>query len=360
MSSREIMVQLGLAGGLLGGLFLCSAGCSPTQEYIMKEKVTNANPRAGIQDDRFAYGKAMGSVDVLFVVDNTDSGEAAIPAFQKSYADFAARFARPEARLLDYRLQVVTDPSGKSPGDFVSNTSPPSAQLAELFGAADGSVPGLLNHSERGYLSPFTNAASGLLGKAFASHGAAPVFVVFVLGWDADPNGAIATDAAQFAGAVQASRGFYQTHLMTISRVSAPGTRAAGGFPHCDTFAPATQILSQLSALPWRSQTGLDLCDNGWTSYADTLFPAVVAFKKKIVLSHVPDFPETMVLRDGSHKLYRYGDDYRFDKQGNEIVFLRDPGLQEGDLFDVQYYLPKGATSGAPDEAPPGPIPAGS
>ncbi len=340
-------------------VLLCAGGisCAPVQQYYMKEKVTvtNAPPRPGIQVDRFAYGKAIGAVDVLFVVDNTESSEAALSAFQQSYIDFVSRFKRAEARLLDYRVQVVTTPDGKSPGNWTSQDKGPADQLAQLFDSTPGGPPPLLSHGERGFLMPYHAAATGLMGEAFKGRVHTPTFIVFLLGADVPPGSSPEKDAAGFADAIRTSRGFYQTHVTTLSRTS--GTTASRPqFPHCNSFDPAARTLPTLRQLPWKTQAYRDLCDPAWSnSYPSDLFASLIDFKKKLVLSHAPEQAETMMLRSANH-LFRYGDDYRFDSQSNEIVFIRDPGLQEGDLLDASYYLKPPEEILSNGQTPPGPL----
>lgn len=321
---------------LLAALSAQATACAPIQQYYMKEKQTGAAPRPAIQVDRFAYGKAIGSVDVLFVVDNTESGEAAKEAFRQSYADFTARFKQPEARLLDYRLQVVTNPGNKSPGNWTSQSLSAASQLAELFDGGPDGAPPVLSHSESGFLTPLQAAVAGLSHKAFEGRASVPLFLVFLLGDDVDPSSSPETVAATFSEALKKTRGFYQTSAVFLSRTSNP---SGSSFPHCDTFYPAAKVLPTLRALPWRSQTQKDLCDSAWSSsLASSIFTSLIDFKKKLVLSRPPYQPETMLLRTANH-LFRYGDDYRLDLQSNEIIFNHDPGLQEGDLIDASYYL---------------------
>lgn len=312
--------------------------CSPVQQFFLKERQVNAPARPAIQVDRFAYRKAMGAVDVLFVVDNTESGEAAKSAFRKSYTDFLAQFKKPEARLLDYRIQVVTNPGGSAPGNWISPGTSPDAQLAELFvGFGEGLEP-ILSYTERGYLTPFQAAGKGLGHEAFSGRVYVPLFLVFLLGDDMDPASSAENETQAFTDAIQKTRGFYQTSSSFLSTIGPPSENRTP-FPHCDTFFPAAKALQTLRSLPWCTQSLENLCDSGWsTSLANSTFKNLIEFKKKLVLSHVPFQPEAMLVRSANH-LFRYGDDYRFDTKNNEIVFTHDPGLQEGDLLEASYYL---------------------
>lgn len=338
-------------------LSIFCVGCSPVQQYYMKEKVIVGAPRPGVQVDRFAFGKAIGNVDVLFVVDNTESGEAAADAFRRSYTDFISRFGQPDARQLNYHLQVVSTPRGLSPENWTSSEQDSSTQLAQLFTGTPGGRPALLNYSDQGHLNPYEAATLGLAGKAYEQRGRVPLFLVFLLGHDADPSTTPAKDAQTFSEVIRQGRGFHQTHVSVLSRTSSLGNTS---FPRCSKFTSSTRLLPTLQSLPWRSQAQWDLCDTNWpTSYPAELFSALIDFKKKLVLSNTPYQPETMLLRSSKH-LFRYGDDYRFDAQKNEIIFIRDSGLQEGDLLDVSYYLkpneellPNGQTPPGPPALPP-------
>lgn len=317
-------------------LAACAGACSPVQQFYMKEKIIEGAPRHGIVTNNFLNGRAMGPADSLFVVDNTETGEAAGEAFQRAYSDFIGRFNLPEARLLDLRAQVVTTPKSQTPGNWVATGASPAAQLAELFTSPDR----ILNYAVTGNLNPLTATGSGLAHKAFENHGGAPLFLFFLMGADLDPDQDPATDAKYFVEQISKGRGFHQTHLVLLTRVTSPSAHASP-FPRCGTsFFPAPRAVATFNAMPWRSLTQVDLCHPKWAdTFPAAAFTALLDHKKRFVLSHVPYQPSTMLLRS-ANRLFRYGDDYALDARTNEITFLRDPGLLDGDPLEARYYLP--------------------
>lgn len=316
-------------------LGVCAGACSPVQNFYMKEKVIEGAPRHGIVTDNFVSGRAIGPADALFVVDNSETGEAAGEAFQRSYRDFIARFNQPEARLLDLRAQVVTTPESTTPTNWSASGASAAAQLAELFTAPDR----ILTYLKHGNLNPFRAAALGLTHKAFETHGSAPLFLFFIMGFDLDPNQDPARDAEVFTEVMKNGRGFHQSHLWLMTQTSSPSAHTSP-FPHCGSFFPAPSAVAAFSAMPWSSRTQVDLCTPNWAdNYPAAAFAALVEYKKKFVLSRVPYQPSTMLLRS-ANRLFRYGDDYTVDAHTNEIKFLRDPALLDGDPLEARYYLP--------------------
>jgi len=365
MSLRK---ELQLSVLFIFGVF--SFSCAPSQKIIMKEKLTehstekntennhekdtehNAVPRPGIVTDRFSYGKAMGTVDILFVVDNTETAEQLGKTFQIAYDQLAASLGGNAARLLDYRVQIVITPTGEATKNVLSSADPSSAQSAEFFGKGGG-LP-LFNAKDSGFLRPFEATAKGLASKALEGRTSGPLYLVYLLGADSDGSDPGLT--AELSKKITEARGLYQTHVFTLTRT----TRTIGtdSFPFCNEFQTADKILASLHTVQWRSLTQFDLCDKNWGRFSDELFQSILTFKKKTLLSGVPYQPETMTVR-GPARLFRYGDDYRFDSKTNEILFLKSGLVLEGDLLEVAYYLKPGEQvfQGSPTPAAPVPHP---
>lgn len=317
-------------------LFLSDCGCIPPQQKIyLKEKVIerNAAPRPGIAVDRFAYGKATGPVDVLFVLDNTETADQAVAPFRHSYTQFLARMTGSEGRLMDYRVQVASTPDDRATKNFILPGTPAALHLSELF---DGDLekPPVFNGFYNGYVNPFSTTAAALSGKAFEGRPPGPLFLISLLGSDMD--GSNVQETKERIQAALDARGAYQTHAWVLSRTSE--FFGSGTFPHCDTFQTADQALAIFQSIQWGSYNHIDLCHKEWSSFEEDLFDSIVSFKKKLILTQRPFQPETMTVR-GSSRLFRYMDDYQFDAETNEIQFLKDGVVQEGDLIEVAYYL---------------------
>lgn len=333
--------------------------CSPTQIINVKERVIerNAPPRPAIHVDRFLYGKINGPVDVLFVVDNTESIEAGISQFEKSYLNFLALWKTEDARSLHYRNQVATTPRGRTPKNFLANELEVHLHLAELFdGYSEGpenDIPFFTQRTdgdfrEKGYPDPIASTIAGLNHDAFKGRQRLPLFLVYILGHDIDPSipkEALSKSVEEAKKALEESRGFFQTHVMALTRTSSGG----GSFPHCNEFSQTPRFLELLSSFPWASFTKVDLCEKDWSNWEQQLFLAVLNFKRRLVLSQPPHEPSTMTLRSATH-LYRYGDDYEVDAKTNEISFKVDPDLAQGDLLEASYFLkpPPPEFSGSP------------
>jgi hypothetical protein len=367
---------------MLSFLAVAGAGCQPAQNFFMKEKITekNAAARPGIHVDRFVFGKPYGAVDILFVVDNTRTFDPGLEQFQASYRDLIERFKADEAHQLDYRIQTVTTPGHRTPKNFVSKDQGSDLHLKELFGkegekAESPPILALTSSREPGAMDPVGSTTAGLMHEGFQGRERTPIFIVYALGDDMSADavasglavppvapglpgaaGAAAASSSSASGIAQPeiqkqldrNRGFYQTHRLTLTRKS-----NGGGFKRCHHFIPADRALTFFQQFPFRSAQTLDLCDKDWESYPAKLFQSVIDFKKRLVLSREPKDPESMTLRAGAH-LYRYGDEYRYDAETHEIVFLGDSGLQQGDLLEVSYFLEhkEEPLSGSPN--PPG------
>lgn len=341
--------------------------CSPPQTIHLKERIIerNAPPRPAIHVDRFLYGKITGPVDVLFVVDNTESIEAGISQFEKSYSNFIALWKTEDALSLNYRNQVATTPGGRAPKNFVANEAEVRLHLAELF---DGPSPGPEtdipfftqrtdgDFREKGYPDPIASTIAGLNHDAFKGRRWLPLFLVYILGHDIDhsiPEEVLSKSIENAKKALEESRGFFQTHVMALARISSGG----GGFPHCNEFSQTPRFLKLLSSFSWASFTKIDLCEKDWGNWEQQLFRTLLNFKTRLVLSQPPYEPTTMTLRSATH-LYRYGDDYEVDAKTNEIRFKGEPGLAQGDLLEASYFLkpPPPEFSGSPTPGTPVPI----
>ncbi len=328
------------------GVFLFSA-CTPTQIINMKEKVIerSAPPRPGIQVDRFLYRQPMGSVDVLLVVDNTESFEAGISFFDTSYAQFVTRWSGPSARRLNWRLQVATTPRASMPKNFMANDLDSRLHLGELFDRFSESpeehIPYFTqrtggDYREKGYPDPFQSTAIGLSHEAFKGRDHNPLFLVFVLGHDVDPaldDSALKKQVLGMNLGIETTRGLFQTHVLAVSR------NAPGSVSHCQEFHAAKRFIDLLKLVRFASLTTANLCDPTWNRWEEKLFEAILALKQRLILSQRPFEPWTMTLRAGAH-LYRYGDDYEVDLKTNEVVFKGAPAsLADGDLLEASYFL---------------------
>lgn len=330
---------------LLSVLILTSA-CTPSQNIIMKEKVVerNAAPRPSLQVDHFLYGQAHGNVDVLFVVDNTESGEVFLESFKTSYVNFINLFPKDVSRNLNYRVQVVSTPNGRAPKNFASNENKPDLQLRELYGPPLDDSPKadpILQHQERGALTPVESTVSGFSNAAFAGHDGAATFIVYLLGYEAE---------IYSTSGLEKAKDFYQTHAFLIGRKS---DDLSPMYPHCDSLEKIEKTETAFRDMPWRTLTSMDLCDPNWVTFPDQLMKAIVEFKSKIILSHNPTEPETMFVK-GPTRTYRYGEDYTFDMKNNEIVFVLERAPAIGDLLEVSYFLKSNDPTLGGSSTPPG------
>lgn len=340
-------------------LFLTS-GCSPVQQFFFKEKQINHNapPSPAIHVDPFIYQQARGRVDILLVVDNTDTYEPMIPYFEESYRKLVAAFSSGAARMLDFRIQVVTTPIGRSPKNWFAPERPADPQIEELF-IGTSETPKIFDHQERpGYLSPMTSTLAGLSSPALGGRDHVPLFILYFLGGDMGAGETGMGNSADFKAALDQGRGMYQVSSWFFTRSGTP-VSSEPAFPFCENFQPAYEAQRVFGPVPWRSSRRLDLCDSKWPEYSTELLSSVIDFKKKMILSLSPYSPETMVLRSSTH-MYRYGDEYVFDSATNEITFTRPGNLVEGDLLEVSYYLKpeKEILSGHPNPGPLPPLPA--
>ncbi|MGZ3707937.1 MAG: hypothetical protein ACXWPM_03810 [Bdellovibrionota bacterium] len=328
--------MLRVSAALIGATLL-SACAPPQQRIFLKEHDTehNAVPRPAARVDRFSFGRAMGTVDVAFVVDNTDFAEAGKEAFEKSYRSFLSGLTKPEQRLLNFRVQLVTTPGLAAPSDWAGTGVDATLQLQEFFTGKPDQTPPYFNLKDWGAPDPMASSARVIQSKAFEGRQSGPLYLVYFLGNDINP-----VDPGVDKGARDyiSKRGPFQTHLWALTRTSESIDKQRS-FPFCNSFAPAPKAIAYLSSLQTRSLVQKDLCDRGWSGFSDDLLRSIVVFKKRLVLSQVPYQPETMALRNGAQHLYRYGEDYKIDLSTNEILFLKDPGLQEADLLEATYYL---------------------
>lgn len=331
-------------------LLLGLIACSPGQKFFFKEKIieTRSEPKSGLHYDSFLYQTALGPVDILFVVDNTEFSEAYLADFQKGYIQFLNLFSKNEAHLLDYRVQVISTPKSSAPKNWISPELPHKPQLDELFFGTlqtDNSfLPPILNHRETGFPEPETSTIIGASHKAFVGHERAPLFVIYLMSDEAKET---------LVGNLQPNRrGDYQVHSWILSRTST--TTHPSSYPYCHTFRPAPKFIERMGKLSFASQRQVDLCDTNWPQFFGVLFEAVLNFKSLIILTNPPHEPATMLLRSPTH-LYRFGEDFEFDPIKNEIRFLLPPALSKGDQLSLSYYLepPQQTLPGVSNPHPP-------
>lgn len=319
-----------------------TVGC-PTQIIYKKETERNAPPRPGIHYDKFLYGKSYGPVDIMFVVDNTESFELGLGQFRKSYLHLLDLLISSEGRLVDFHIQAASSPMAKIPSAYMANGVERTA-LAELFDGMDPTalmVPIFTQRigasREQGFPKPVEVLVKGLNDPAFKARDGAQLFTVFMLGHDLNPDTPDDALAAEYQGLEQIlaqSHGLHRSFLFALSRTNlAPGTESFG---HCKEFGPTDRFLRFAHSVRWMEKTSFDLCDAQWGRWEEKLFDNILRVKKTLALSFVPLEPETMTLRSGTH-LFRYGDDYTVDRATNSIQFLVAPKLEEGDLLEAVY-----------------------
>jgi len=198
-------------------------GCGPVQNTYYsqvnpKTEVSVNQPPPGITVDRFTYRQPFGNIDILFVVDNTESLQTSMARFEKAYRKLLTLWDGPDTRNLSYVLQVATTPDANTASNFGSRERDIQLNLTELFGCATAKC--LLGSSERRYMDPVFSTGIGLASNAFSGRSHSPLFVVYLLGADVDP----ATQSAAIPGLqgkLQTDRGFYQMGAIwvTSSRV---------------------------------------------------------------------------------------------------------------------------------------------
>lgn len=313
----------------------CNFGCSPGTRIFLKEKVIerSAAPRPGIRVDRFLYGKPRGNVDILFVVDNTETLENAISNFYLEYNLLLEGLRQKPFSGIDFRSQVVATPSERMPKAFARSDESPRFHLNQVFGVRGSTLRPVIHARESGYVRPLEAAMSGLSSPAFQGRDGGPLFLVFILGSDVGP-GEVGV-AKETVDAFVKLRGAHQIHLLTVAK---PLREMRTSDVNCRQLQPPLRTLEQLASIPWRTSQIFNLCDSKWGGFSKILFETIAQFRTRLVLSQVPAEVESIVLR-GSNRLYRYGEDYQFDPGGNEIIFTR-PGLcEEGDLLEAAYFL---------------------
>lgn len=303
--------------------------CTP-QNFYMKEKVIGASAPPAIHMDQFVYGKPSGPVDILFVLDNTESSEALADDFKKAYQKFTERFQKSDqTEYLDYRVQVVTTPKATMVKNYFDRENPLEQNLENLNSVFD--------QPERGFLKPFESTLAALTHPSEAGRVFSPLFLVYVLGDGTDPSSHLSDKSSEISSKLDEFRGLYQTHVVVISRKTL--FQPEPSIRYCDMFFPPFDFHLTIDSISWKSRQDVDLCSPSWGSFEEKLWDSILDFKTKFVLSRVPSRPETMVVRKTplAHK-YRYGDDFIFNHETNEVVFQVQE-FKVGDQIEVSYFL---------------------
>jgi hypothetical protein len=311
------------------------ASCSP-QVIYMHSKDYVEPPPAGMMRDTFLYGRASGPADVVIAFDNSISLENGISFFKQTYESLVQDLeSGGSTRLIDFRVQVVTAEQSRSPRALAAPGQDPSGQFAELFTDSPGG-PAILsadpNAREGGSPRPFEAVTTALAQSNFNGRSGVPLFIVAVLGGEADPSDLAPQAVQTFGTALDQARGLYQSNLLILDKGS------GSGFPACGDMTQAPEFEAAVNGIKWSTSGKADLCDSTWSNWQTGLISTLVAQKTRIVLSHVPYLPPLMILRS-ANRVFRYSDDYTWNPSTNEIVFARDPGLQTGDPLEAVYYL---------------------
>jgi hypothetical protein len=341
-------------------LLVVVSGCSPVS-YYFKERIVerNAPARRAEHVDRFQMGVATGTVDVLFVVDNTrwmDGGLTPMPGtgvskFQETYTRFVSSLsADPRTRQIDYRVQVVTTPQSRFPYNDAKRGKEHQSQFNELFSGGRNSLLSPERSPERGALSPFASTLTGLNTAPFVGRSFQPIYIVYVIGGDATTLSTLETDGAARA-ALLAS--YTQLRHFETSRTWVLSKQGNGRFPHCSDFYTAPVFERALSGLPWRSRGASNLCDADWNNWNTALLRSIVDTKSRLILTHPAFEPETMTVY-AAGQLLRPTDHFTFDAQQNEIKILPIAGVRPGDLVTVNYFREPVTPETSGETTPPG------
>jgi hypothetical protein len=330
------------------------SACAPEKKYYMKEVIKEylAEPPAGAYADHFIYEEPSGNVDILFVIDNTDIMKGAFnstplaPAdlFQPSYENFLQKWDDPELKNVGYQVQIITTPSDRFFKHLATSKNDRKTHVAANFTNPEAKPPEfpfpyILTFDETEHPRPFRSALTGIstFKRDFST-----LFLVFALGKDHSSSHSEENHTA-FEQQLQTKRGLYQTHTWLLANQN--NGKKKGGCPleYPSNFireASELKIATTLKVTSGPSDRYIDLCDPNWDAHwGDDLFKAIVAEKRKYVLSRQPYKPEASLTVKTMRQLLRRELDYTFDALTNEIIILPAAGLTKGEQIFATYYL---------------------
>lgn len=340
------LVVLGIAALMVG-----LAGCQPSV-IVARQQQLMTKPQA-LQRDRFVHQTPSGPVDVLFVLDTTETGFVLPNLYRQLVEEVIAILRSDDFRLVRYRLQVVSNPGRRTP-DTVFDSAAPSCFLNSLFGGTAGELAGCRLDGERIIVNPRrmdfgvldSLAAAGDAMRTFSvpDQGVPPILVVFVQGADTDSNDLEARFKdldIRMAGYPEARRFF---RVIAKGRDSSACNNALGNML---LEAPLlTQQLSRGIGSPNRFGSD-DLCqamrvsvrkvELNTRSLSDEIGRKLNEITTELWLTKTAFQPESMVLSSFNTR-FRYGEDFQYDATAGRIRWLKPPSIRAGDLLEAVYF----------------------